>query len=118
MTLGSQTVTVINDGEPTGYDSTGEPTYGPKTFTVVNGCSLQQRQTTRKIDLTDVIVAQEWLFAPPTAPLTATSIIAVGVVNSWPPNGVWYRSDGDPATWVDFNGIADHIECPLREQAG
>lgn len=122
MSLGGQTVTVVNTGEPAGYNGVGEPIYSNPTRTVVQGCSLQQIYASRDIDVTDVSVARARLFAPPSAPLRATSIVVEGTIDSWPLTGgdntPYYLVDGDPATWTDLNGAAHHIECYLRRQSG
>ncbi|OIN79763.1 hypothetical protein [Mycobacterium malmoense] len=122
MTVGGQVVTVVNSGQPTGYNGVGEPIYGDPALTVVAGCSLQQLHSHRDINLTDVAVARARLFTPATAPLTATSIVAAGVISSWPlaegDDTVWYLVDGEPAVWADLNGVADHIECYLKREAG
>lgn len=125
MKLGGKTVTVINDvnqDDPTGYDGVGDPVYGDPTFTVVNNCDIQQHTTRREISNIDVAWSRSRLFAPPSAPLLSTSIVAEGVVTQWPLEDddptVWYLVDGEPAAWNQHNGAVHHYECYLRDQAG
>ena len=122
MRLGGQTITVINEGDPTGYDGVGDPVYGDPVLTVVNNVSIQQHRTSREISTTDVTVARSRLFAPPSSPLQSTSFVAEGTVNSWPLAAddptIWYLVDGEPAVWRDQRGVTDHIECYLRRQSG
>lgn len=125
MLLGGVTITIVNDinvNDPTGYDGVGDPIYGAPTFTIVTGCDIQQHRTSRDIDVTDVIVSRDRLFAPISAPLAGTSIVAIGTVGAWPlePGDptIWYLVDGDPAVWNRRNGTPHHIECYLRRQSG
>lgn len=123
MSLGAQTVTIVDRGAPTSYDASGDPVYGSPTLTVVTGCSLQQMRSSRDINnLTDITTTLSTLFAPPSAPLKSNSIVVEGVINSWPLTAGdttrWYLAYGFPANWVDFNGISNHIECYLRQQEG
>lgn len=122
MSLGGQTVTVVNDGQATGYDGVGDPVYDARTLTVVRRCSLQQLHSSREIDVNDVTIERARLFAPSSAPLAATSVVVNGIVSSWPLSAGddtdWYRVDGEPAIWTDLNGVANHIECYLRKEAG
>lgn len=120
MLLGSDTITVINDGDPTGYDGVGDPKYGDPTLTVVNGCSVQEyRLPHREIALTDVSTARYRVFAPASAPLNPTSIVVMGSV-TWPlPDGTQeYLVDGQPNTWRSRFGVADHIEFYVKAQVG
>lgn len=123
MSLGGQTITVCNDvnqNDPTGYDGVGDPIYGDPALTVVTGCSVQQHRTSREIGTTDVTVARSRLFAPISAPLQDTSIIALGSFDSWPPPAgtTTFLVDGEPAIWYRKNGQAHHYEVYLREQVG
>lgn len=125
MNLGGQTITVVNDvnsGDPTGYDGVGDPIYGDPTLTVVKGCSVQQHRTSREISTTDVTVARSRLFAPMSAPLSDTSIVVLGAIDSWPlaqdDTTPTFLVDGEPAVWYRKNGSAHHYECYLREQVG
>lgn len=122
MILGGVTITIVNNGEATGYDGVGDPVYGDPTLTVVTGCSIQQHRTSRDLSTTDVIVSRDRLFAPATAPLQPTSTVVVGAIDSWPlaedDDRTLYLADGDPAVWRSRNGVAHHIEAYLREQAG
>jgi hypothetical protein len=120
MLLGSDTVTIINNGTVAGYDSLGTATYAP-VLTVVTQCSLQERQTERdETNITDVMYARFRLFAPGWAPITSTSLAVVGVFTAWPPpegTQVW-MIDGQPTVWHNRMGAVDHLECYLREQTG
>lgn len=120
MKLGGITITVINQGAPTGYDGVGDPVYGGPTLTVVNNCDVQQHTTRREISNIDVAWSRSRLFAPASAPLSSTSVVALGAFNSWPlPGGTTtFLVDGEPAIWNQHNGVPHHFECYLREQAG
>jgi hypothetical protein len=123
MALGSDTVTIINNGEPTGYDGVGDPIYGAQTATVVTGCSLQLHVTKRDINVTDTVTSRSRLFAPPCAPITATSIVVEGVATLPLPEPLpeemdLYLVDGDIAIWETKSGRVTHIECYLRAQSG
>jgi hypothetical protein len=123
VSLGAQTVTIVDRGTPTSYDASGDPVYGSPTLTVVRGCSLQQMRSSRDIsNLSDITTTLSTLFAPPSAPLKSNSIVVEGAINSWPladgDTTRWYLADGFPANWVDFNGIPSHIESLLRQQEG
>jgi hypothetical protein len=123
MKLGATTITVIDNvvtGDPTGYDGVGNPIYGDPSLTVVNNCSIQQHNTHREINTTDVVVARSRLFAPLGTPLQQTSIVALGAFSSIPlPDGTTtFLVDGQPAIWHRQNGSPHHIECYLREQSG
>lgn len=75
MKLGGQTITVINNGAPTGYDGVGDPIYGAQTASTWAGCSVQEHRTSRDINLTDITLARYRLFAPTTVPLQSTSTV-------------------------------------------
>jgi hypothetical protein len=123
MALGADTVTVINNGDPTGYDGVGDPIYGDATATVVTGCSLQLHVTKRDINVTDTVVSRSRLFAPAGTPITATSMVVEGVATLPLPEPLpeemnLFLADGDPAYWKTKSGRVTHIEIYLRSQAG
>nr|WP_165964997.1 hypothetical protein [Mycobacterium eburneum] len=119
MILGGQTITVINDGDPTAYDGVGDPIYGDPTLTVVNRCSVQQHTAKRDINITDVSLARWRIFAPADAPLTATSRVVMGAA-TWPlpDDTTVYLMNGEPALWCRHDGAPHHYECYVEEQVG
>jgi hypothetical protein len=120
MLLGSDTITIINDGPVTGHDGMGVAIY-TKVLIGVTGCSVQERQTKRELtNITDVEYARFRIFAPIGTPLTGTSLVVIGVLAAWPPPAttlVW-QVDGEPTLWHSRHGAPHHIECYLREQIG
>src|ERR1700747_1850645 len=108
MRLGLQTITV-NVPTSTTVDRLGSDMLTYRQVTVTN-CSVQEHQTHRNIELTEVVEARWVLFAPASAPIAVNTPVQI--------NNVTYIVDGEPIPWHDKGGRPHHIQCYLKQQAG
>jgi len=80
------------------------------TETPVLGCSVQPFEAAEDDAGREYARTRLKLFAPPTAPLVATSRVRFA--------GKDYEVDGEPGLWRDGGGPLDHIQAVIKLRTG
>lgn len=111
MKIGSDTVTRVRAalGAPGRYGAE-QRDWSAAATTTISGVSVQPVAATEATVDREYTATHLNLFAPPGTDLLATDRVV------W--RGVTYEIDGEPATWYDLGGRADHLEAVLKRMAG
>ena len=109
--LATQTLHLLKPGTRLDYGRPADNWSTPTVGEAITGCSVQPEQSTEIIDGREATVWRMRVWAPPEAPVTATSRIR------W--RGIDYRVVGQVLPWVDPTGTGlDHITFVMIASEG